>query len=178
MIPWTPGYDMLGVRVSDADLEAGSPKLGDMIARNPQNHADKWLVARDWDKWLVARDCFGNNLEPVPSDDVPPTCHEAKRTYGLSFGDALRYLKAGMRVTRAGWNGRGMYLWLMPAAVVKAEWCREPHLKALAEQNGGEIECLGTIRMFTVNASGRRAVLTGWLASQSDMLEEDWEVVA
>lgn len=63
MIAWTPGYDMLGVSVSDADLEAGSPKAGDMIARNPQNPADRWLVAAKY---------FRDNLEPVPSDDVPP----------------------------------------------------------------------------------------------------------
>lgn len=96
---------------------------------------------------------------------------------GMSFGVALELLKVGRKVSRAGWNGKGMYLWLMPAAMVKAEWCKEPHLKALAEANGGEIEALGTIRMYTVNASGRWAVLTGWLASQSDMLADDWCVV-
>lgn len=95
----------------------------------------------------------------------------------IKFGDAIEALKVGKRVTRAGWNGRGMYLWLMPEAIVKAEWCREPHLKRLAEENGGEISCLGSIRMFTVNAAGRRAILTGWLASQSDMLSEDWEIL-
>ena len=95
----------------------------------------------------------------------------------LAFGSAISALKAGRRVTRAGWNGRGMYLWLMPAATVKAEWCREPHLKQIAEANGGEVECLGSIRMFTVNAQGRRAVLTGWLASQADILAEDWEIL-
>jgi len=96
---------------------------------------------------------------------------------GLDFGAAISALKTGRRVTRAGWNGRGMYLWLMPAATVKAEWCREPHLKQIAEANGGEVECLGSIRMFTVNAQGRRAVLTGWLASQADILAEDWEIL-
>lgn len=98
-------------------------------------------------------------------------------TTGLTFGLAIEALKAGKRVTRAGWNGKGMYLWLMPAATIKAEWCKEPHLKELADANGGEIEALGTIRMFTVNAHGRRAVLTGWLASQSDILAEDWQIV-
>ena len=96
----------------------------------------------------------------------------------MNFGQAIELLKAGKKVTRRGWNGRGMYLWLMPAATIKAEWCREPELKRLAEQNGGEIEALGSIRMFTVNSAGRRAVLTGWLASQSDMLSEDWEEIA
>jgi hypothetical protein len=100
-----------------------------------------------------------------------------RNTTGLTFGMAIEALKKGLKVSRAGWNGKGMYLWLMPAAMVKVEWCKEPHLKALAEANGGEIEALGTIRMFTVNAHGRKAVLTGWLASQTDMLSEDWEIV-
>ena len=91
----------------------------------------------------------------------------------MDFGDAIRALKEGKRVARKGWNGKGMYLWLLPAAFVKADWCKEPHLRSLAEQNGGEVECLGSIRMKT--ADGK--VLTGWLASQTDMLSEDWEVV-
>lgn len=45
MAEWVEGFDMTGVSVSEPDREAGSPKRGDMIARNPANHADKWLVA-------------------------------------------------------------------------------------------------------------------------------------
>lgn len=93
----------------------------------------------------------------------------------MNFGWAIEKLKAGNKVTRKGWNGKGMYLWLMPATTVKAEWCKEPVLKKLAEANGGEIECLGTIRMYTHDSTGRQAVLTGWLASQSDMLADDWD---
>ena len=63
---------------------------------------------------------------------------------------------------------------LLPAATVKADWCREAHLKAVAEENGGEIEALGSIRMMTAD----RKVLTGWLASQTDMLAEDWVEVS
>lgn len=91
----------------------------------------------------------------------------------LSFGQAIEALKAGKRVSRSGWNGKGMYLWLLPAANVKAEWCREPHLKMQAEANGGSIECLGSIRMMTAD----RKVLTGWLASQTDILAEDWTIL-
>ena len=91
----------------------------------------------------------------------------------MDFGKAIEALKDGKKVARKGWNGKGMYLWLMPATSVKAEWCKEPHLKALAEQNGGEIEALGTIRMLTAD----NKILTGWLASQTDILSEDWEIV-
>jgi hypothetical protein len=89
------------------------------------------------------------------------------------FGWALRQLKAGSHVARRGWNGKGMYLWLLPATTVKAEWCKEPHLKQVAEANGGSIEALGSIRMMTAD----KKVLTGWLASQTDMLAEDWVLV-
>lgn len=55
MTPWTPGFDMAGVSVSDTEAKAGSPHDGDMIARNPNNHDDKWLVARQY---------FLDNFEP------------------------------------------------------------------------------------------------------------------
>lgn len=48
MADWHQGFDMVGVSVSDADKAAGSPKSGDKIARNPANHADRWLVAADY----------------------------------------------------------------------------------------------------------------------------------
>ena len=40
MRPYQHGDDLNGISISDADHNAGSPKLGDMIARNPKNHAD------------------------------------------------------------------------------------------------------------------------------------------
>lgn len=92
----------------------------------------------------------------------------------MDFGDAIRALKAGAKVARKGWNGKGMFLWLKPAATVKAEWCKDPMLKGLAEANGGKIEALGTICMFTA----QKQILSGWLASQTDMLSEDWEIVS
>lgn len=43
--PYVPGENLDRVSVTDADREAGSPKVGDMIARNPKNHDDRWLIA-------------------------------------------------------------------------------------------------------------------------------------
>ena len=96
-----------------------------------------------------------------------------KQFTGLTFGEAIEALKAGRKVCRDGWNGKGMYLWLLPAAIIKAEWCKEPHLKQLAEEGGGEVEALGSIRMLTAD----KKVLTGWLASQTDVLAEDWQIL-
>lgn len=61
MRPYVPGEDLTGVSISDADKANGSPKVGDMIARNPKNHEDKWLVSEKY---------FSENLveaEPVAS---------------------------------------------------------------------------------------------------------------
>jgi hypothetical protein len=70
-----------------------------------------------------------------------------------------------------------MHLWLKPACMIKSEWCKDGHLKEIVDAHDGEILALGTICMYTHDGSGGRAVLTGWLASQSDMLLEDWQIV-
>lgn len=54
--PYEEGESMVGISVSAEDTKAGSPKEGDMIARNPKNHADQWLVAAQY---------FQDNFEPV-----------------------------------------------------------------------------------------------------------------
>lgn len=54
--PYVPGEDLHNVSISAPDKEAGSPKEGDMIARNPANHADQWLVSKAY---------FATNFEPL-----------------------------------------------------------------------------------------------------------------
>lgn len=44
--PYVRGENMTNISISGPDREAGSPKAGDMIARNPADHNDKWLVAK------------------------------------------------------------------------------------------------------------------------------------
>lgn len=57
MRPFEPGEVLPGrVSVSASDREAGSPRAGDMIARNPVNHDDQWLVAAAY---------FAANFEPI-----------------------------------------------------------------------------------------------------------------
>lgn len=89
-----------------------------------------------------------------------------------TFGEAIEALKQGKKVQRKGWNGKGMYLWLLPATEVKREWVKDPMLLEAFGEND-ILSCLGSIRMLT--ATGE--VLTGWLASQSDMLSEDWVIL-
>lgn len=79
----------------------------------------------------------------------------------FNFGDALNVLKAGGKVARKGWNGKGMYLRYIDNRNYKIH---ENFTDGCAE--------LSFIAMKT--ADNR---IVPWLASQTDMLAEDWEVV-
>lgn len=71
----------------------------------------------------------------------------------MDFGEALRLLKDGARIARSGWNGKGMWLGL-----------QTPDVNSKMS--------LPYIYMSTVTKD-----LVPWLASQTDVLAEDWEVV-
>ena len=98
-----------------------------------------------------------------------------RETKGMTFGLAIEALKQGKKVCRAGWNGKGMFLAhsagtkSLPAEKFWAAPNRE-----FAESNGGSADVLPCITMKTADNN----ILMGWLASQSDMLAEDWEIVA
>lgn len=87
----------------------------------------------------------------------------------MDFGDAIRALKDGKRVTRAGWNGKGMFLFLVPGSRFKVN--RAPLLGIYPE--GHEVDYHAHIDMKTA-----QGYVVPWLASQADMLAEDWVEVA
>lgn len=91
-----------------------------------------------------------------------------RKTSCLSFGLAIDALKQGLRVARHGWNGKGMFLFLVPGSVFKVS--RAPLLGIYPE--GTEINYHSHIDMRT--ASGE---IIPWLASQTDMLADDWHIV-
>lgn len=115
------------------------------------------------------------NLAKVLNDEYGITAEEkvAQTETGMTFGGAIAALKQGKKVARQGWNGKGMWLWLKEGTMVKSDWCHDPALKAIADKNGGEIEALGTVCMKTAD----NKILSGWLASQTDVLSHDWVVI-
>jgi len=86
----------------------------------------------------------------------------------LNFGDALNLLKKGSKVARIGWNGKNMFLFLVPGSVFKVN--RPPLLGIYPE--GTEITYCPHVDMRT--ADGK---IVPWLASQTDLLAEDWVIV-
>ena len=92
----------------------------------------------------------------------------------MNFGSAIEAMKMGQKVARAGWNGKGMWLVLVPGTPKAQLRDGTPYRTALGLD---ECEILPHIDMWTTNADGRRAMLPGWLASQTDMLADDWQII-
>jgi hypothetical protein len=86
----------------------------------------------------------------------------------LPFGQAIELIKEGKKVSRAGWNGKDMFLFLVPGSTFKVN--RPPLLGIYPE--GTEINYCSHIDMKTADGS-----VVPWLASQTDVLSEDWGVV-
>lgn len=99
------------------------------------------------DEWIIAHE-----------KNTPILGGEA--TFG--FGEAIKYLKRGFKVKRKGWNGKNQYIELATNISYK---------NASDEIVNCEHEAIGNMAIAFVGTSG---VQMGWLASQSDMLAEDW----
>lgn len=86
----------------------------------------------------------------------------------MNFGQALEALKAGKRVARAGWNGKGMFLYLVNGSQFTVN--RPPLLGIYPE--GTVIDYRPHIDMKTADGQ-----CVPWVASQSDLIVEDWSEV-
>ena len=89
-------------------------------------------------------------------------CPELGGVNTFSFGEAIKHLKRGMKVARKGWNGKNQYIQLATAISYKSP-------------DGEIVNCnhdaIGNMAIAFIGTSG---VQMGWLASQADMLAEDW----
>lgn len=91
----------------------------------------------------------------------------------MNFGQAIEALKQGKKVAREGWNGKGMFLAIQHGSTITKEQARGGVAKCLAESGIEEIKIGSHIDMKAADGS----VVVGWLASQTDMLSEDWVIV-
>ena len=108
---------------------------------------------------------FKGYISWSPKDVFDRSYREAT---GLTFGLALEALKQGRRVARAGWNGKGMFVFLVPGSTFQVN--RPPLLGIYPE--GTTINYCPHIDMKTADDK-----VVPWLASQTDVLAEDWAVV-
>lgn len=82
----------------------------------------------------------------------------------MDFGDAMKLLKQGKKLQREGWNGKKQYIELATNI---------SYINANRETINADHDAIGNKAIAFVGTSG---VQLGWLASQADMLAEDWRI--
>lgn len=138
---------------------------GYLYTESPEDTYPKWMTKAEFEK-----SCY----EPCETacctdEDVPRGCNEGESwgpVENMTFGQALEAVKHGLRVARKGWNGKGMYVFL----------AKDPEFRTDAdisefEKHGVEVSDLLVLR------TAQGTLQPGWLATQSDMLAEDWLIV-
>ena len=83
----------------------------------------------------------------------------------MDFSQALVELKLGHKVARSGWNGKGMFIFLVQGSTFKVN--RPPLLGIFNE--GDEVSYHGHVDMLTADGT-----VVPWLCSQTDLLANDW----
>lgn len=112
--------------------------------------------------------------------------------FHLSFGGAIEALKSGLKVSRKGWNGKGMFIFMRPADELNVEFLvdkvkslpqsvKDYYLQDITNEKGERVpvEETDTVK-FTAYLCMKAAdgtIVNGWLASQADMLANDWEIL-
>jgi hypothetical protein len=116
---------------------------------------------------------------------------ELQRGETGTFGQALESLKSGHLVTRKGWNGKGMFIFMRPADELHVSFVakeikslpqrvKDYYYQDCVEENGNPIDLKkDDVVKFTAYICMKAAdgtIVNGWLASQSDMLANDWMI--
>lgn len=93
--------------------------------------------------------------------------HDSRPMNTLSFGEALQALKNGKQVFREGWNGKGQFVFLIKGT----------DLQNVLKYGYGEYVGEPTIVDVLAIKTASNQIQIGWLASQTDMLLNDWQIV-
>lgn len=110
----------------------------------------------------------------------------------LNFGNAIEALKEGKRVARKGWNGKNMFVFMRPADELNVEFVVDKvkslpqsvktfYLQDIINERGERVPIEENDNVkFTAYLCMKAAygtIVDGWLASQTDMLAEDWSIL-
>jgi hypothetical protein len=92
-----------------------------------------------------------------------------------NFGQAIEALKYGKRVARKGWNGKGMFIFGRPADELEVGFIIDK-VKSLPQSVKDFFKALSKVKFgsYLCMYAADGSIVNGWLASQTDMLSNDW----
>ena len=94
----------------------------------------------------------------------------------MNFGKAIESLKDGKKVCREGWNGKGVFIYLVKGSTVLVSLLRGSAKEAALFSGKTELSNQVICDHIDMKAADG-TIVVGWLASQTDMLAEDWMIV-
>ena len=139
---WDPDKETIMIQCRPQDGDRG--ELLDIRETQRVEYTTMNLLSDDW----------------IIADETNCPILGGEATFG--FGDAIRYLKRGLKVARKGWNGKKQYIQLASGI---------SYVAADGQLVNCEHDAIGNQAIAFIGTSG---VQMGWLASQADMLAEDW----
>lgn len=143
----------IGVKLVDAEPGAAPAKMGNRAGEPGM----KVVYEGGYESWSP-QDVFDGAYRPCD---------------GMTFGLAIEAMKLGHKVARKGWNGKGIYIFLVDEAVgFKCVGHNGENCDVRLQQH----IAIDTTGLQTTNDAAPKSVVP-WLASQTDMLAEDWEIV-
>jgi len=150
--------------------------------------AGYWFIPKEGDAIKVFT-ATGDVIDTPYLDDYKNRTDWEVTDGSRDFGGAIKALKAGKLVSRAGWNGKNMFLFIRPADILETGFI--PKVKSLPDAvkvwideniddkvNQGE-SGLTPVKFgqYICMKAADNSIVNGWLASQTDMLSEDWIVL-
>lgn len=144
---WDPENETIMMHCRPQDTDKGQGPVLDIRETQRVEYTLQNILSDDW--------------QIADGENCPVLGGEAT----FSFGDAIKYMKRGLRVKRKGWNGKNQYIQLASNI-------------SYMSTDGAVVNCehdaIGNQAIAFVGISG---VQMGWLASQADMLADDWVFV-
>lgn len=137
------------------------PEISD--PKQIDEHCGCTIEARIEDGYMFTTSKDDKYPQFMTADEFEKIC---RSTEDMTFGDALEALKQGQRVARKGWNGKDMYIFL----AYEADFVTDADISAFDQL---EVEVGDMLVMKTA----QNTFQPGWLASQSDILADDWYIV-
>jgi hypothetical protein len=154
---WT--YDHHEIELSNSDLIDVTTGLLDFLISNNLDDVSKLSLVSQ--KLL---ELLNKHKESTMTNEIKAS------TTNLTFGELLPKLKSGKKVAREGWNGKGMFIYYVPENKYPAS--RNEHGTMLGVFKDDMVPYGAYLAMKTAQNN-----VVPWLASQTDILAEDWQIV-
>ena len=163
------GFEFTG-ESAIVDAKNFDEKLGEQYAYE-QALDGMWMPYGFWLHKALAE--YDYKLRPPLDSEKLEACDQPEiRLKDMAFGSAITAMKDGHRVARSGWNGKGMFLSLVKGRDTDYHVNSEVFGTGNDGNSQDQLPILDAIYMKTADNK-----LVPWLASQTDVLAEDWQIV-